>query len=55
MEENEYQCAMCGNIFEKGRPDKKAWQKHEDNFPGESYKTAGIVCDDCYQQLFSLP
>jgi len=54
MKENEYKCSMCGSIFEKGRPDKQAWEEHDHNFPGEPHETAEVVCDDCYQQMIAV-
>ena len=54
MEDNEYQCAYCGRVFEKGTPDKEAWEEHDHNFPGESHETAEIICDDCYQAMIAV-
>ena len=54
MNENEYQCAMCDGIFEKGRPDEEAWAEHDSNFPGEPHAAAEIVCEDCYEKMIAI-
>ena len=54
MKKNEYKCADCGGIFEKGVPEKEAWREYDDNFPGASHQTAEVVCNDCYQKMIAI-
>jgi len=53
MEKNEYKCAMCFNIFEKGWSDEEAMKECEENFGIEMANNADndIVCNDCYQKI----
>ncbi len=52
MKDNEYQCASCGDVCEKGRSDEEAWTEYDANFPGESHDDdIEVVCDDCYQKM----
>ena len=54
MKDNEYQCAKCGKVYEKGVPDEEAWAEHDLNFPGEPHETAAIICDDCYRSMVAI-
>ena len=51
-EENEYICAECGGVFEKGWSDNEAHQEYESIFGAkvDAIPTA-MVCDDCYKKL----
>ena len=53
MKKNEFKCAMCGNIYEKARSDKEAYQECVDNFGKQmiDYTELDIICDDCYQEI----
>ena len=53
MKDNEYQCAVCGGIFEFGRSDEEAVSEMKENFPGLEKEDCGIVCDDCYKEMGS--
>lgn len=53
MKNNEYKCAMCGGIFEKGWTDEEAVEECKENF-GEEMTCTGdneMVCDDCYSKI----
>ena len=55
MKNNEYKCAMCGGVFEKGWTDEEAIDECKENF-SEEIVTAGdleTVCDDCYQKILN--
>lgn len=54
LAENQYQCASCHGVFEKGRSDEAAKTEHDGNFPGQTLDTAVLVCDDCYKKM-NLP
>lgn len=53
MKENEFKCAVCGGVFEKGLTDEEAKQQLKDEF-GEEWTPDDydIVCDDCYREMF---
>ena len=54
MEKNEYQCAQCKGIFEKGRSDEEAVKEAVGTFgksPAEWKVEAVLVCDNCYQLM----
>lgn len=53
IKENEYQCAMCKNVYEKGQSDEEAMSEAEENFPGVPGEEMEIICDDCYKQMFN--
>ena len=53
MKENEFQCALCKNFYEKGRTDQEAEKECVENF-GEQLAHSddqAVVCDDCYQKI----
>ena len=53
MKANEYKCAICGGIFEKGWTDEEAIKEMKDNFGKEmTVDDCGLVCDDCYNEMF---
>ena len=54
MKKNEYQCACCNGIFEKGIPDEKAWKEFDKNFPGQPHQVTEIICDDCYEKMIAM-
>lgn len=58
LKDNEYQCAKCKGIFEKGWSDEEAIKEAEEKFPIESGFEAAhemdIVCDDCYKELIAI-
>ena len=51
MNPNEYKCAECGGVFDKGWTDQEAAAELKANF-GSSFTPAGcdVVCDDCYEK-----
>lgn len=52
MKENEYKCAHCGNIYEKGWSDEESFAEATENFgkhPKDWRDGLVIICDDCYQ------
>ncbi len=54
MKKNEYQCAMCGNIYEKGWADEEAEKECVETFGTEMAHGDDLatVCDDCYQLVW---
>lgn len=52
MKDNEYKCADCGGVFEKGWGDEEAIKEKEDNGWGDmSMGSMAVVCDDCYNKI----
>lgn len=54
MKNNEYQCAHCKGVFEKGWSDDEALKEAEVNFgkPVSKWKDIPVlVCDDCYNLM----
>lgn len=53
IKENEYMCAMCENVYQKGWSEEDAHQECVENF-GEDIandKDNSVICDDCYQKI----
>lgn len=48
-----YQCAACGETFEKGWSDEEAAAELEANFSGVATDDCDLVCDGCYQRLMA--
>jgi hypothetical protein len=48
---NQYRCALCGGVFDKGWSDEEAKAEMEQNFPGMKADQEDLVCDPCYQAL----
>jgi len=51
MKDNEYQCANCKEIFEKGWSDEEAKKECEDHFGCCLQPDDPVVCDDCYKKI----
>ncbi len=47
MKANEYQCAMCQEIFEFGWSEEEAAEEAKSK--GIDPKSGDVVCDDCYK------
>lgn len=53
---NEFQCAKCKRIFDKGWTDDEAEAEANQNFPGldcNNAAEAAIICDDCYNAMMA--
>ncbi|MCK5616282.1 hypothetical protein KAR91_81220 [Candidatus Pacearchaeota archaeon] len=51
---NEYQCAICKEVFEKGCSDEDAMAEAKENFGDDvSEEELEEICDYCYKQMFS--
>lgn len=50
MKENEYKCAMCQNIYEKGRTDEEAEKEAKDIWGKIQIKECEVICDDCFNR-----
>lgn len=57
LEPNEYKCASCGIVYEKGWTDEEAKQEAEEIFgkhPDDWNSPQKVVCDDCFQETHPL-
>ena len=52
LKENEYQCAMCKGVFEKGQTDEEADIEFQENFPEDSDEEEELICDHCFTKMF---
>lgn len=48
---NEYKCAACGGVFEKGWTDEEAKEELGTTFPGIGAEDCDLVCDDCFKKM----
>lgn len=51
---NEYQCAHCGEVYEKGWSDEESHAEATEIFgkPPEEWNGGQVViCDDCFQEM----
>ena len=52
MKPNEFKCAVCKEIFEKGLTEKEAKGQLTNEFPGFATEECRLVCDDCFKKMF---
>ena len=48
MKNNEYKCASCHNVYEKGWTDEEAEKEAKDIWGTIPQKEREVVCDDCF-------
>jgi hypothetical protein len=49
---NEFTCAFCHGVFEKGRSDEDAVTERESHFGPVSLEECDfVVCEDCWQKI----
>ncbi len=54
LKENEYQCAVCKNVYEKGQSDEDADLEEKENFGDDLLEDEKeTICDFCYKQMFN--
>lgn len=52
LDSNQYRCAECRGVFNKGRSDEEAMAEAESNgFGGVPAQEMVVVCDDCYNHI----
>lgn len=51
MGNNEYQCAICKEVFEKETPEELALEELKEYFGDISVNDCDIVCEDCWQKI----
>lgn len=52
--EDRFQCAVCKDVFTKGRSDEEAIADLERDFPGTEVSQCGVVCSSCFAAMFGL-
>lgn len=50
LKPEEFQCSICGGVFEKGWTEEEARAEEKELFGGNRADSA-IVCDDCFKQM----
>lgn len=50
MKENEYKCAMCGGVFEKGWTDEEAMKESKEIWGEIPEEDLVVICDDCFNR-----
>lgn len=49
---DEYRCALCGKVYEKGWTDEEeAMQETNTYWPDTTREECDVVCDDCWQKI----
>lgn len=51
MENEDYTCELCGETYQKTRPDKEALAESHKNFGKHPPQDLSIICDDCFQKI----
>jgi hypothetical protein len=51
MKQNEYKCAICGNVYEKAYSDEEAMEECVELFGEMSGDDLLVVCDDCFEGI----
>jgi hypothetical protein len=53
MKAGEYECAHCGGVFERARPDKEALEEYTEKWPegAAAGEAICLICDPCYQAV----
>lgn len=51
MKENEYKCAMCKGVFNKGWTDEEAKEESKGYFGEWADQDLEVVCDDCFNKI----
>ncbi len=48
-----YQCANCGEIYQKGSTDEECAEEYKENFPNDPNREwpIEVICDDCYKEF----
>ena len=49
--DTEYECAACGGVFERSRPDGEAMAEARKLWAADDLMDAAIVCDDCWRAM----
>jgi DNA-directed RNA polymerase subunit RPC12/RpoP len=50
MKDNEYKCASCQNIYEKGWSDEEAEKEVKEIWGEIPQEQRVVICDDCFNR-----
>ncbi len=50
VKENEYKCAVCGNVYEKGVTDEEAMVESTNIWGEIPESERKVICDDCFNR-----
>lgn len=53
LEENQYRCNHCGEVFNKGWSEEEAMAEHKENWGDYPIELCRVICDDCYNEFMS--
>ena len=53
MEKNEYKCARCGNVYEKGWSDEEAEKEANEIWGNIPKEERVVICDNC--RIYQCP
>lgn len=51
LKDNEYRCANCGGVFNKGWSDAEAIEELMQRQPNVSAEECDLVCDPCFRHM----
>lgn len=51
LKDNEYECYICHQVFEKGWSDEEANEEYKKEFSGWENEPKEVICDDCYKKI----
>lgn len=51
LKSNEYKCAACHGVFEKGWSDEEARAERRNIFPDAQDDDCAVVCDNCFHDM----
>ena len=55
MKDNEYRCAVCQQVYDKGVSDEEAKAEAEQLWTEEELEDTELVCDDCFNEIIGVP
>lgn len=51
IESETFQCALCGEVFEKARTHEECLDEHRLHFKKVPVEEMAIVCDSCWKRV----
>lgn len=48
---NQYECAVCGGLFDKVRSDEEADKEYAELFAAYADEPREVVCDACFKKI----
>jgi hypothetical protein len=53
LKDDEYECAACHEVFQKGLTDEEALAEAAELFLTVPIEETDLVCEDCYQEIMA--